>query len=154
MLRTGEAAKLLGVSRQHVVDLCNSRRLPSTLVGTHRRIPRVAIDTMLGTPLTEEKQKSLWLHRAVLGKLVTDPDGVIALARQNLAASRAALPRSGRYFDGWEKVLDGGVEAVSRTLVAEDEWSTELRQNTPFTGVLRDDERQAVLRAFRRSRGR
>lgn len=154
MLRTGEAARMLGVSRQHVVDLCNSNRLPSSLVGTHRRIPRSAVESMLSVPLPEEKLKSLWLHRAVLGKLVADPVAILDKARRNVAASRERLPRSTVYFDGWDRVLDAGVEEVARVLVATDEWSTELRANTPFTDVLTEDERQAVLGSFRRSRGR
>lgn len=154
MLRTGEAARMLGVSRQHVVDLCNSHRLPSILIGRHRRIPKDAVDSMLSAPLPEEKLKSLWLHRAVLGKLVADPEAILDRARRNIAASRERLPRAATYFDGWDRVLDAGVEEVARVLVAVDEWSTELRQNTPFTDVLTEDERQAVLRSFRRSRGR
>ncbi|WCE40601.1 helix-turn-helix domain-containing protein [Brevibacterium sp. BDJS002] len=37
-LTTGETAKRLGVSRQHVVDLCNRNELSFVKVGTHRRI--------------------------------------------------------------------------------------------------------------------
>jgi hypothetical protein len=33
LLSTGEAAALLGVSRQHVVDLCDAGALPSTWAG-------------------------------------------------------------------------------------------------------------------------
>ena len=44
MLRTGEAARRLGVSRQHVVDLCNQGRLPYITVGAHRRIPEEALN--------------------------------------------------------------------------------------------------------------
>ncbi len=39
-LTTGEAARLLGTSRQHVVDLCNAGHLPYRVVGKHRRVSR------------------------------------------------------------------------------------------------------------------
>ena len=44
MLRTGEAARRLGVSRQHVVELCNRGRLPYVTVGAHRRMPEQAVN--------------------------------------------------------------------------------------------------------------
>lgn len=37
-LRTGEAAKLLNVSRQYVVRLCDEGKIPYTLEGAHRRL--------------------------------------------------------------------------------------------------------------------
>ncbi len=40
-----------------------------------------------------------------------------------------------------------------RTLVAESEDAVELRQNSPFAGVLSQAERLAVLRAYRRYAG-
>ena len=33
-------------------------------------------------------------------------------------------------------------------LTASDEWSDELRQNTPFAGVLDQDDRSRILEAF------
>ena len=38
MLKTGEVARLLGVSRQHVADLCDGGKVKHVRVGTHRRI--------------------------------------------------------------------------------------------------------------------
>ncbi|MPY81460.1 MAG: helix-turn-helix domain-containing protein, partial [Actinophytocola sp.] len=35
LLSTGQAAEVLGCSRQHVVDLCSSGQLPYVTVGTH-----------------------------------------------------------------------------------------------------------------------
>lgn len=39
-LSTGDVAEILGVSRQHVVDLCDRGDLPCTRFGSHRRIRR------------------------------------------------------------------------------------------------------------------
>ena len=39
LLRTGDAARLLGVSRQHVVNLCDRGEIACVFVGSHRRIP-------------------------------------------------------------------------------------------------------------------
>ena len=38
LLTTGEVAKLLGTSRQQVVNLCERGDLPFVMVGKHRRV--------------------------------------------------------------------------------------------------------------------
>ncbi len=61
---------------------------------------------------------------------------------------------SAHWLDAWESVLDGGPETVLQTLTSQAPLAVELRQNSPFAGVLPEDERRAVLRAFRsRERG-
>ncbi|MGH3537959.1 MAG: helix-turn-helix domain-containing protein [Pseudonocardiaceae bacterium] len=47
LLSTGEVARLLGSSRQHVVDMCTRSELPFLWVGRHRRIERSDIDRLL-----------------------------------------------------------------------------------------------------------
>ena len=46
LLTTGEAAKLLNSSRQHVVDLCDRGELPFTTLGTHRRVQRRDVEAV------------------------------------------------------------------------------------------------------------
>jgi excisionase family DNA binding protein len=152
LLSTGEAARMLGVSRQHVVNLCTQGRLPFATVGTHRRLRRADVEAMLSiTGLSREAERSLWVHRAVAGKVVLDPDASIELAQRNLARmlqvhtdgmSRAWLIR-------WESVLDHGVDAVLETLSSVSADAVELRQNSPFAGILTEQERTAVRGAFR-----
>ncbi|MFC9443300.1 helix-turn-helix domain-containing protein, partial [Brevibacterium sp. NPDC056947] len=50
-MSTGEVAKILGVSRQHIVDLCERGDLPFTKVGTHRRIRRADLNGLFRTHL-------------------------------------------------------------------------------------------------------
>lgn len=84
LLKIGDAAQILGMSRQHVVDLCDRGVLPSVRFGTHRRIPQVAVEEFAQPPLTREEEKSLWLHHALLTSLLSNPDKVLATARDNL----------------------------------------------------------------------
>ncbi|WP_410810525.1 helix-turn-helix domain-containing protein [Micromonospora sp. 067-2] len=75
---TGQVAKLLGSSRQQVVNQCERGELAFAKVGKHRRIARDQVETLLQPKqeLTRDQLKSLWLHQAVAGNLVTDPDEV------------------------------------------------------------------------------
>lgn len=151
-LTTGETADMLGVSRQHVVDLCDRGELSCTRAGTHRRIHRADVQALVWPALTREQVKSLWLHRALLGPLMLDPGTVIEHARQNIATW---LPQhrgdgvAARYLRRWQQVLDDGIDAIVAVLTGVDERSSELRQNSPFAGVLSDDERRRALRSFR-----
>lgn len=152
LLTTGEAAQVLGTSRQHVVDLCRSGRVPYTTVGTHRRIQRSDVAKLAGSDLSREERRSLWLHRAIAGRVAADPATTLAHARHNLEVMTAAHPRghAAAMLAEWRALLDGPVEAVLDVLCSRDRRAVDLRQNTPFAGVLDDRERSAVLSAFRR----
>ena len=151
LLTTGEVARILGVSRQHVVDMCTRGAVPHLTVGTHRRVRRGDLDSLLGLKLTREAERSLWLHRAVAGQLVLDPDGVMERARGNLQRMLATHPSgmSASWLARWQRVLDDGVDAVLDTLTSRAALAVELRQNSPFAGALTDQQRAAALTAFR-----
>jgi excisionase family DNA binding protein len=84
LVTTGEAARLLGCSRQHVVDLCTRGVLPFVAVGSHRRVRRSDVARRLKYELTRDQERSLWLHRVVAGHLALDPESVLEHARRNL----------------------------------------------------------------------
>lgn len=151
LIRTGEAAQLLGCSRQHVVDLCDGGKLPfRRRSGSHRYVRRSDVLAISGS-LTREQEQSRWLHRAVAGHLVMDPDLVLAHARDNL--DRFSSIHSGtmaeRWLDLWRETLNSGVDRVLDVMVSDTPQSAELRQNSPFAGILSDEERAKVLTSFR-----
>ncbi len=151
LLTTGQVARLLGCSRQHVVDLCTSGALPYVSVGTHRRIRRLDAEALRGGKPRREQEQSLWLHRAVAGRLATDCPSVMALARSNLSQLREVHPSGNAtaWLRRWDEVLDSGPDAVFEALLSRAEWAVELRQNSPFAGALSTEERQQILRSFR-----
>jgi excisionase family DNA binding protein len=152
-MSTGEAAGLLGSSRQHVVDLCTRGELPFVWVGRHRRVPRSAVDGLLErklSPLTRDQERSLWLHRALLASLVADPADVLRLARANVAwlldLHKAGM--AARWLAEWQQILDSGVDEVADVLTSRSPLAVELRQNSPFAGALPQETRSKVLTAF------
>lgn len=102
--------------------------------------------------LTREQEKSLWLHRAVLARMSADPHGVLDTAAGNIAAW---LPRhredgaTANALRRWQHLVDDGVDAVVPVLTGTDNASIDLRQNSPFAGVLTEKERRRVLQSFR-----
>ncbi len=149
LFTTQQAAQLLGCSRQHVVDLCDAGTLPCIRIGVHRRIRRVDLEGFAPRrDLRREELLSLWLHRAVAGQVVRDPSGAIAHARRNIERFRRVQPRARVWLEEWESILDAGPEAVLEMLTSSSRRAVDLRQNTPFVGLLREDERRAILAAF------
>ncbi len=149
LLTTQQAAGILGCSRQHVVDLCDSGRLSHTRIGTHRRIRRSDVEAFApGPPLRREALRSLWLHRAVAGKFVADPNRAIATARANIRRFREIQPRAASWLDAWDRILDAGPERILETMTSTSREAVDLRQNTPFVGLLSDAEQRAVIAAF------
>lgn len=153
LLSTGKAATLLGCSRQHVVDLCDSGRLASVRVGTHRRVPRSAIEA-----LTQSSQESLGaslLHIAVAGRLVEDPDQVLSVARRNIEAWTPKHRPDGltaQHLQEWAGLIASGVPAVLTGLLGQGQHFIDLRSSSPFAGVLSHADRRAVLSTARATR--
>jgi excisionase family DNA binding protein len=148
LLSTGEVARLLGVSRQHVVDLCDRGDLAYEMVGSHRRIrlrdaTRAVQDR---TRMSRDQRRSLWLAHAIAGELVVNPDIVVERARANLSATQVKGAR--KWNDEWRRLLDGPIEGVLHALTSPSLRSRELRQNSPFAGVMSEERRRLVLTAF------
>jgi len=153
LIRTGEAAILLGCSRQHVVDLCDSGRLPVVRGGgSHRYVRRSDVLALASRALTREQEQSRWLHAAIAGRLVAEPDLVLARARANLDRFSAvhAGTMAAHWLGLWRDALDAGPDQVLTALISETPQAAEMRQNSPFSGILPPDERRTVLESFQR----
>ena len=155
LLSTGQVASLLGSSRQHVVDLCEQGELPCSTTGTHRRVPKRAVELYARkrgrqSELMPDQVRSLWLHRAVAGKVARNPGRSLNLARQNASRVLDKQPASGteRWLRRWVQAIDQGPDAVMEILTSRSPLAREMRQVSPFAGVLTEKERREVLRSF------
>ena len=152
LISTGLAARLLGCSRQHVVDLCNEGKLPAVRKGgSHRYVRRADVLALTHRSPMREQEQSRWLHLAIAGHLVQEPDIVLTRARENIDRFREihAGTMAEYWLDLWRKTIDSGPDPVLDALVSNTPEARELRQNSPFTGILSPDERKTVLNSFR-----
>src|SRR6266567_2483790 len=71
LITTGQAAQLLGCSRQHVVDLCERGDFDFQTTSVHRRLRRGDVQAFARRRhgMTREELRSLWLNRAVAARL-------------------------------------------------------------------------------------
>ena len=152
LLTTGEAAALLNSSRQHVVDLCDRGELPFTTIGRHRRVRRGDVEALRTRTerMTRDQRRSLWLAYATAGRIVEDPERARALARSNLLKSQStARGQARRWLEDWARLVDGPIDRLLDALTSRSPRGRELRQNSPFAGLLRPDERERVLESWR-----
>lgn len=160
LLSTGQAAVLLGTTLQHVVNLCERGELPHQFVGSHRRIRRSdimavkdrATSSKAGGPMTDDQVRSLWLHRAATGHVAKDPFGSLEYARTFIERLLRKDPDGARWLRDWLTHIARGPEAVMRVMTSTDPAARELRQNSPFLGLLGEEERLSVLRAYQDAR--
>jgi len=157
-LTTTEAARLAGVSRQHLVALCDDGRLPYRKVGSHRRLRRGDVATLLGTPrhsedrpMTRKDKFSLALHTLVGCALLRDEAGVREQGRRNLETLRRADidGAAASYLDVWERLLRGRLEPLYLALTDLGDAARDLRNVTPFAGVVPERDRLELIRTIR-----
>jgi hypothetical protein len=80
-----------------------------------------------------------------------DPEATLAKARINITTMRRAHHQSSAesWVEEWSRLLDGPLDTLLDILTARSVRALELRQNSPFAGVLSEEERQATLTTFR-----
>jgi transcriptional regulator with XRE-family HTH domain len=152
-LSQDELARRAGTSGPTVAAYERGRKEPrwSTFVrlaAACGAVPRVILAAP-GSTLTRSERRSLALHEAVLMRLLEDPDAVRALARRNLVMMGEAAPAASPYLQQWQTLLDGPLADLAVVLVSPAADARELRQNSPFAGVLDAVERNRALTATR-----
>lgn len=87
-------------------------------------------------------ERSLAFHRAIAERLLRDPS-ILEAVRQRVKAWMAENPQR-PFIKEWMKILVLDPKAVADFLVDKSERATELRQSSPFTGILSPRERWQI----------
>jgi hypothetical protein len=86
--------------------------------------------------------RSLAYHRAVARRLRKP---MVQEARHVLFRWREQGRIDHRYADRWERLLDRPVPEIRRALVDDSQEADDLRQNSPFAGLLSEPERRRIM---------
>ena len=144
-------AELAGTSQSTIAAYETGTKRPSL-----RTLQRIAAAVGLGVHvafvprLTREDRRSLVLHERIADRLRAAPAETLARARANVRRMCALHPGASELLDEWARLLNGSADALADVLVNPGLHARDLRQVTPFAGVLNAAERAAVYRAFRR----
>ena len=100
--------------------------------------------------MTREDRRSIAWHRAVVRRLEERPEETVALARRNLARWSASGSSGRALLERWALWLELPVSDLVVLVLDAGSVGREMRQVSPFAGVLSASERAQVLRRFRR----
>lgn len=89
--------------------------------------------------------RSLALHRAIAERIRRDPS-LVARAQQKVSGWRSTGGAHVYYCNEWDQLLQKPIPELVAFLESDDERSRELRQVSPFAGVLEPRERWRILR--------
>lgn len=104
---------------------------------------------LVSTPLTRDQERSIVLHTAIAKELRTRGAEVIEIARRNISRMRLMNPHVSPLLDEWERILQGTIDQIVGRMLDPSEHGRDLRQVTPFAGVLTPAQRAAAYRSFR-----
>lgn len=148
-LTQGQLAERASTSRERINTYERERVYPQA--DTLERV-LAAMHTELSTipSFTFEERRSLAISAAVAAKLRQNPEVVLAKARANLSRMRTAASHEHRWIDVWESVLETGPRHVAALLTSTDQFARDLRQTSPFAGVLSVAERREAVAGLKR----
>ncbi len=96
---------------------------------------------------SEERSKEL--HREIATKLRRNPD-LWDIPKNNIARWKKRRKRPMPAHIEWEQILERlAKKEILSILEGESEESIRLRSSSPFTGILSDDERNAIFELYR-----
>ncbi len=100
--------------------------------------------------MTREDKRSLAYHRAIVDALNEDPDPVYARARKNLEKLSNMHACARQLLDQWRLWLNFPIERLTENMLDPNLQAREMRQVSPFSGVLSSEQRSRILRQFRK----
>lgn len=105
----------------------------------------------VGTGFTRDQERSLHLHAAISRALRARGAEVVEIARRNISRMQSLNPHALPLLDEWEQILEGTTDQIVARMLDPSEHGRDLRQVTPFAGVLTRAQRAAVYKSFRSS---
>jgi hypothetical protein len=99
------------------------------------------------------EERSLAYHQAIAQRLLRDPR-ILDEARRVVESWLQDTSSTTYYAEAWRAVLAGDAATVAAFITDPGERARELRQSTPFAGVLSPRERWAIWDAVREMRTR
>ncbi|WP_420618032.1 helix-turn-helix domain-containing protein [Candidatus Poriferisocius sp.] len=103
---------------------------------------------LVTAPLTRDQARSLALHGAIARELRAQGGEFLEIARRNISRMRSLNPHASPLLDEWERIIEGTADQIVARMLDPSEHGRDLRQVTPFAGVLSPAQRAAAYESF------
>jgi transcriptional regulator with XRE-family HTH domain len=147
-------AELAGTSQPTIAAYESGSKVPN--LRTLRKLARalgLEARVQFVPALTREDRRSLALHEAIAQRLIEDPVAVTERARKTLSLMIERHPGAAPLLTEWDAILRRPVSEVADLLHDPRPRARDLRQVTPFAGILSTAERTEVYKRFAASEG-
>ena len=143
-------AALVGTSQSAIAAYESGRKSP-----TLRTLEKMAnsldleLVTSFSPRMTREDSRSLALHTAIAEQVKEAPELVVTCARQNLNRLWKMHPHARQILARWRDWLTLPTPELVSCMLDPGLAARDMRQVSPFSGVLNPGQRNQVLKAFR-----
>jgi hypothetical protein len=140
------------VERERESGRRSRHHLEPTMTAGRERAERIRIDDLVTEDLADAdghrgaELRSLAYHRAVAKRLRRP---MVDEARHVLWKWRDQGKIDGRYAEQWEDVLRRPVAEIREMIGEDSQQARDLRQNSPFAGMLSEPERRKIMQDVR-----
>lgn len=147
-----EFARRVGTSQSTVAAYESGTKSP-TLKTLSRFATSFGLEANIefSTPMTREERRSLAFHVAIAEILDRAPESARARAQKNLAKLREMHPGARSLLDRWQLWLTLPTDDLKTLMLLTSNAAREMRQVSPFSGLLTANERARILTRFRRN---
>jgi transcriptional regulator with XRE-family HTH domain len=145
-----ELATSAGTSQSTIASYETGSKSPTVrTVEKLARSQNLELNVDFKPPMTREDLRSLVFHREIANLLRQNPEYVIRHARKNLEKLASIHPDAGILFEKWQEWLGLPLDILLEKIQDQRPEACEMRQVSPFSGLLNAQQRSQVLRAFR-----
>lgn len=152
---TQQALAVRAGTSQPTIALYESGAKSPTVATLQRLASSLGLELVVtyAPPLKREDHRSLTYHHAVAKILRQDSVSAIKRAKRTLAKMSKDHPGVKPLFDRWRVWLDLPTEELISRMLDPGMMAREMRQVTPFAGLLEPKERVRILKRFRKEYG-
>lgn len=149
---TQQQLALKAGTSQPTIALYESGEKSPTISTLQRLAASLGLELMVSylPALTREDRRSLAYHRAIAKRLRQNPKPTIQHARQTVSRTIQEHPDAAVLLGRWRDWLDFPVDTLIACMLDPGIDARDMRQVTPFAGLLSAKERMRILKQFRK----